>query len=350
MSIYAIKQQLANSLGVVSDLNLRIQRRKKRYIFAYHRVITEQQAKEDGAHSSMWITPQRLTKQIHWMQSIGEIVDYSRIVNFETSNEKPWFALSFDDGWKDNYQQAFPVLKALQVPAVIFLATYAVDNDAIFWPEDISTKVKHLLKNHNAPQIRKALLDCWPEAKLGKNASHMGVMTMVERWIENLKFQKEGERQQRIDYFYNRLKISKIPLPGYIMNWDEAREMQKWGIRFGSHTHNHTIVKGLPKKIIESELRSSKELISQKLQIEVDTFCYPNARYNGKEGAILARCGYRYGFCLNNRTLHDSTDNYYIPRFLTSERLTDTPSYFNLRLLEVPFFRAKPHNPKSVWA
>jgi hypothetical protein len=173
----------------------------------------------------------------------------------------------------------------------------------------------------------------------------MDAMAMVEGWIDKLKLINEDERRQRIYDFYNSLGLSNTPLPGYIMNWDQTREMIQYDVKFGSHTHNHTIIKDLPDDIIESELRCSKKIISEKLQIEVDSFCYPNACYNKKEGALLARCDYRYGFCLKNRSLRHCTDNYYIPRFLISEKLTDVPAFFILRLLGVPTFRPRLHNP-----
>jgi peptidoglycan/xylan/chitin deacetylase (PgdA/CDA1 family) len=298
----------------------------------------------------MWISPKRFVQQIQWMRSIGEIVDFARILNTDLPNDRPWFALTFDDGWKDNYEQAFPILKNHQVPAVIFLATNAVNNGTLFWPEDISTKIRHFLNNHTEIQVQKALIDYWPGTGFDKRAYKVNVMEMVEGWIDKLKFVSEVERQQRINDCYKRLELSNTPLQGYIMSWDESREMLKYGVKFGSHTHNHTILKGLPENLIESELRRSKKTITEKLQVEVDSFCYPNASYNEKEGVLLARCGYRYGFCLNNRTLRHCTDSYYIPRFLVSERLTATPAYFNLRLLEVPLFCPRRYNPKSKWS
>jgi peptidoglycan/xylan/chitin deacetylase (PgdA/CDA1 family) len=172
-------------------------------------------------------------------------------------------------------------------------------------------------------------------------------MTLVELWIETLKLVGDNERRQLIRDYYCRLQLSSTPLDGYIMSWDEAREMQKHGIRFGSHTHSHIILKGLLPELIETELRKSGELISEKLQIEVDSFCYPNGRYNRKEGDILSLCGYSYGFCLDNMSLQCCDDKHYIPRFLVSERNTTNQAYFKLRLLEVPFYSPKPHNPHA---
>lgn len=347
MTVFTLKQIMARGLGTVVNLDRHISAHRGRYVLAYHRVISKQQAESDGAHNALWITPQTFASQICWMRSIGEIVDYARIIDTSVPNDRPLFSISFDDGWKDNYTQAFPVLKKYQVPAVIFLATDAVNSGLLFWPEDISTKTKHALAKGCEPKVRTALIEFWPETSVLKMVMNLDIMATVELWIEALKMVNVSERRQLVGDYYRRLGLNAIPLAGYIMDWDEAREMQKYGISFGSHTHHHTILKGLPSETIERELRHSKALIADNLQIEVNSFCYPNARYNGKEGAILSRCGYRYGFCLNNTSLRHCTDNFYIPRFLTSERTAANPSFFKLRLLEVPLYRSKPHNPHS---
>lgn len=345
MSVFTLKLLFARSLGAVIDLDQRIKVRRDRYVLGYHRVITDRQAETDGVHSALWISPKGLESQIRWMRSVGEIVDYSRIVDTEKPNDRPMFALTFDDGWKDNYEQAFPILKKYQVPAHIFLATDAVDTGALFWPEDISTKTKHFLSKGCSTQIKSALIENWPDKKLEIRIKKLDTMVMVELWIEALKLISNNERRQRITDYFNHLQLSTLPLEGYIMSWDEAREVQKHNITFGSHTHHHTILKGLPAEKIENELRISKARIADKLQFEVDSFCYPNARYNGKEGAILSRCGYRYGFRLDNMSLQYCTDNYYIPRFLASEFTATYSDYFKLRLLGVPLYQPRPHNP-----
>jgi len=172
-------------------------------------------------------------------------------------------------------------------------------------------------------------------------------MEMVERWIEALKLANDSERQQRIGDYYRCLQLSTTPLTGFIMSWNDAKEMQSHGISFGSHTHRHTILEGLLPDQIERELRHSKALIADRMQIEVNSFCYPNGRYSGQEGNILSRCGYSYGFRLDNMSLKHCTNNYYIPRFLVSERKAANLAYLKLCLLEAPLYRSNPHKPKT---
>ena len=46
-------------------------------------------------------------------------------------------AVTFDDGYKDNYQNAFPVLKELRIPATIFLATDAIGSGRVLWHDRV---------------------------------------------------------------------------------------------------------------------------------------------------------------------------------------------------------------------
>ena len=313
-------------------------------MLCYHRIITSELAESEGVHHSLWLTPEGLACQIKWMLDIGEIVDYSRLLDTSTPNDRPLFTLTFDDGWKDNFKYALPILKYYQVPALIFLATEAVDSGELFWPQDIATKTKRHLANGSNQQVVSVLLELLSGRTLKLDAAHMNAMQLLEYWIETLKHDNDDCRNKKISHYYSQMQINEAPLKGLIMSWNDAREMQKHGISFGSHTHNHTILEGLPVDKIESELRKSRELISDKLQIEVDCFCYPNGRYSCNEASMLSLCGYRYGFRLDNRSMRNCSDNYYIPRFLVSERKASSQEYFKLCLLEAPLYRSSPHN------
>jgi hypothetical protein len=154
ISIYALKQLFARGLAFVINLDLFFQVRRDRYVLCYHRILTNELAESEGVHHSLWLTPEGLASQIKWMLNIGEIVDYSRLLDTSIPNDRPLFALTFDDGWKDNFEYALPILKYYQVPALIFLATGAVDSGELFWPQDIATKTKRLLANGLVEQGR----------------------------------------------------------------------------------------------------------------------------------------------------------------------------------------------------
>ena len=345
MSIFAVKQTLSRGIGRCINLDRIIKQSRHRYVMAYHRVLSPEQARADHVHAAMWVTPETMEAQIRWFRSIGDIVDYRRILDFDTPNDRPMFAVTFDDGWRDSYDFAFPILEKYRVPALIFLVTAAMESGELFWPEDVVTKTHRAAEAGFGDKLVAALFELWPANMPVSKA--IQAASIAEDWVEALKLIPETERKQRIADYYRCIGVEQTPLQGYLMSWEQVRKMRKAGITFGSHTHTHKILKGLPETEIEAELSQSKEIIADRLQTQVETFCYPNARYSGKEGALLVRYGYRYAFCIDGRVLKHPCDRFYVPRFLVSERVARNHNYFRLHLLEAPMYAGRPHKTKT---
>jgi len=347
VSVFALKQSVARAIGRGYPLDRLIGRAGRRYVMAYHRVIPASVAVADHVHSAMWITPETLAAQIQWMRSVGEIVDLAALVNADdTATRRPLFALTFDDGWRDNHTVAWPLLRAAGVPATVFLASDALEHDHLFWPEDVVTKTHHIALRGDEARVRAALADVWPASQPRPSISPAGAL--CEAWVEALKLLPEQARRSRIEAYLRRIGARTEPLNGYILTWDHAREMSRSGITFGSHTHTHTILEGLDDDEMTQELVVSRRLISSQLQCEIDLFCYPNARYTGDEGPVLERCGYRYGFVIDGRQVRHPVDPYYVPRFLMSEEIARNRDYLSLHLLEAPLYAGRPHRRRAA--
>ena len=68
---------------------------------------------------------------------------YERLLH--NSIEKPFVCFTFDDGYVDNYEIAYPVLKKHNIPFAIYVTTSFPDNTAILWwyiLEDLVLKSK----------------------------------------------------------------------------------------------------------------------------------------------------------------------------------------------------------------
>lgn len=119
------------------------------------------------------------------------------------------------------------------------------------------------------------------------------------------------------------------------LKWGEVYEMHKKGITFGSHTVTHPELRYLSKKEIEYELRSSKEIIEDRIGSTVESFSYPFAfpeedrEFTIKLRGILEGCGYKNGVSTRIGTANDVEDKYFLKRIPVN-------SYD-----DIPLFKAK---------
>ncbi len=330
-----VKQILKNSLssiaGRLRDLDGMMARKCERYILAYHRILPRERTREEFIQDSMWTDPESFEHQIEWMKKMGEVVGLEDILNFTQKNDRPLFALTFDDGWKDNYEYAFPILKKCGVTATIFVVTSAVNTGRLFWPEEMLNKTRLALTNGRRPAIERFIAARLPKSKLprhGQNADKF-----AECFLEHLKELSAAARQSSLDEYYTEIGAAPAPMQGSILNWNEILEMDKHGIGFGSHTHTHAILEYVDAPTALEELVTSKRTLEEKLGKTAAMFCYPNARYKKTDGELLEKAGYRFGFRLHNLPVTENDPPYFIPRILVDEKTWANRSYFKFRLM-----------------
>jgi peptidoglycan/xylan/chitin deacetylase (PgdA/CDA1 family) len=79
--------------------------------------------------------------------------------------------------------------------------------------------------------------------------------------------------------------------PGY-MTWAQLAEMQKAGMEIGSHSLDHTDLKGKTRALLNTQIAGAKVLIESRLGISVKSFCYPAGRYDARTIEVLRSTGY----------------------------------------------------------
>lgn len=333
MLLLKIKNKISSMVEKVINLDSIVAKRCNRYILAYHRIIPYEIVQKEYVQDSIWTLPETFENQIKWMLEIGEIVDIERILDFEKENDKPLFSITFDDGWKDNYEYAFPILKKYGITATIFIVTSAVDTGRLPWVEEVLKKTHIALKNNKKQEIIKFI-----KRRLGDSMLLLfnNIYELVDHYLEYLKELSLTKRENCIYDYYTQIGVDFEPIRDSILTWDEILEMDKHGISFGSHTHTHAILQYCDEKTILNELLISKNILEEKLKKPIYIFCYPNARYNNSDANLLEKAGYKFGFRLHNLPLNKGYSRYFIPRILVNEKKCGTPSYFKFRLLGVP--------------
>lgn len=97
-------------------------------ILMYHRVIDPERLPAP-LDPGMYVRPATFRMHLEELTKRYEVIpleDIFRCVESGNDFSKPVFALTFDDGWKDNFDFAFPLLKEFKVPATVFLPTNVI--------------------------------------------------------------------------------------------------------------------------------------------------------------------------------------------------------------------------------
>jgi peptidoglycan/xylan/chitin deacetylase (PgdA/CDA1 family) len=81
-----------------------------------------------------------------------------------------------------------------------------------------------------------------------------------------------------------------------LLSVEQVREMQRYGIEFGSHTCSHPWLPSLSDNDLQKEVKDSKQKLEDLLGVEVTKFAYPYGGANARVRAMVARAGYKWAF------------------------------------------------------
>lgn len=284
MEIKTLAAATANHLGILDTYAFFRRKLTKSQvaILMYHRVS----AANDG-WSLEPLSPQTFERQIEYFCRKYEILDLGELVQFiQQGKSLPQKAvvITFDDGYKDNYLYAYPILKKYHIPATIFLTTGHINTGKLFWWD----KVSYVIQQTNVGQLNVDELGNYPlQSELDKSHASFIITEKLKKLPEERKDCLIGKL----------LSISQVDIPPdlgkeLILSWDEVREMNSNGISFGAHSVNHPILTNLPLEQAKWEIIQSKKDIEERICKEVITFSYPNGNFSPEIAKFIQESGF----------------------------------------------------------
>lgn len=235
-------------------------------------------------------TTKLFEEEMRFLARYKKVVSLANLVkHLEGDSTEPVFAITFDDGYQDNCENAFPILQRYGLPATIFLTTGSMDSREPLWFEQLSLALKTSGREFIDMEVdlpRRFWLRTQSE-RLGANDQIFGLLRGLH----------DAERRELLAQIYRKLEISGGgERQNKMLTWDQVRLMQSQGIDFGGHTVDHPFISRLSRESIVWEVSECKRRIEDELQTGVDFFAYPNGREEdfGLENKELIRsAGYR---------------------------------------------------------
>lgn len=174
-------------------------------------------------------------------------------------------ALTFDDGYRDNFTLAYPLLKRLQIPFAVYVTTSFPDGEAVLWWQAI----EQLLLDHD--QIKLAdgrMLAC------RTSQEKLDAFVSLRAAIMALPSDRMGDR---VNALFAQAKFDwKQLCTTHALQWDEVCQMARDPlVTIGAHTVSHPVLSSLSAEHACAEMSDSRDRIQACIGAPVTHFCYP---------------------------------------------------------------------------
>ncbi|MEO6828695.1 MAG: polysaccharide deacetylase family protein [Acidobacteriaceae bacterium] len=200
---------------------------------------------------------------------------------------RPKVALTFDDGWEDNYRIAFPHLLAYQIPATIFACTDLLDSAAVL-PEERFARVWSVCSSGLRLDELRADLNHWGMGKRKNGFAH----SQRTYWSQELKRMPLSARLLLLDHMEERYEVPAVTTRRF-MSWADVRIMLNTGlVQMGSHTVRHATLTSETDRDIRVELENSRATLLERTGVAPTILAYPNGMYNRRVAEMVRAAGY----------------------------------------------------------
>jgi peptidoglycan/xylan/chitin deacetylase (PgdA/CDA1 family) len=231
-------------------------------------------------------------------------------------------AITFDDGYADNFTEALPILRAYGLTATFFIASGFLDGGCMWNDEAIES-----IRGFSGSEI-----DLRP---MGLGVSPCRTIEEQVKTVETvkgfLKYQPSAARREALDVL--REITGGARPPRLMLSSDQVREMHSQGMGIGGHTVNHPILACLDDDEAMREISEDRERLAAVVGAAPSLFAYPNGKpgrdYGPHHAAMVRAAGYRAAFTTVWGVSRPGMDMFQLPRFSPWDR---QPTRFALRL------------------
>lgn len=235
------------------------------------------------------------------------------------------FVITFDDGWIDFHDTAYPILSRLKVPATVYLTTGFVSSTCSYWQERLNNLLLPILENKKV-FLKKDNIISMPEInlKLKDLISRSEGVPVIFKFIDYLKEFSHDKVLKTIADLEVHLKEHSINSTEngqrLFVTWNELKSINNPEISFGSHTVNHMVLTNEQTNVVKDEINTSKEIIEKETGRNVTHFCYPNGNYNGKIKRTVSK-SYKSACTTNSGFVSKTSDIYALNRIGINEEM-----------------------------
>jgi len=219
-------------------------------------------------------------KKTHDFISLDELLELSR-----SKREKKRIVMTFDDGYRDNYEYALPIFDEMSIPFVVYVTNSFPNKTAFLWWYII----EDILKSNKYIVLADGRRFCC-ETKEEKEDLFLNLRQL----ILNLN------QENLVNEFKNMFRNYEVDFSVYndelCLSWDMIKEMSNNRCcTIAAHTMNHKALNKLPEEQLDYEINQGKKELEEHIGKAVNHFTYPFGTFNevsNREIDFVKKCGF----------------------------------------------------------
>jgi peptidoglycan/xylan/chitin deacetylase (PgdA/CDA1 family) len=257
-------------------------------VIGYHRVVEDFASSAQTSIPSLLISRQMLERHLDWIGRRFRFVSLDEVGSRLESGsglDGPMAAITFDDGYRDFYDLAFPLLVKKGIPAAVFVVTDLISTKRA----QVHDKLYALLAQRAGwrfPYHWGGMSVPDVASLTPYQATRVLIETLPLAAVEDVISILEGE----------------APIPEGIsdsfrsLTWEMLDIVQRAGMIIGSHTKTHALLPNESERRVRDEVAGSRQTIEKRLGVEVKHFTYPSGLFTTTSVSAVAAAGYRFGY------------------------------------------------------
>jgi peptidoglycan/xylan/chitin deacetylase (PgdA/CDA1 family) len=268
------------------------------------------------------VSPEHFAEQLEVLRKHTRPVPLSQLVrNLRDGSLLPRsVAVTFDDGYIDNFHQARPLLEKYEIPVTVFICSGYAGRE--FWWDEADRRV--MASGADLYALRLQLgerLFQWDPLPLRPDAVNSEEPSRRRRFSQELyRFLIELDVLDLNKAMETIRTWSGLPdngaMTARVLNPEEIRQFGDSGIvELGSHTRNHLMLPQLPLQRQREEILWGKRDLEAWLGRPVESFAYPNGRSTEAAKQIVREAGFIYACTSLHDVVRPGSDLYDLNRF-----------------------------------
>ncbi|MFK7923525.1 MAG: polysaccharide deacetylase family protein [Bacteroidia bacterium] len=290
-------------------------------ILCYHGVDHKSSMPYTGRHISGAV----FEKHLQYFRKHFEVVSLQEIFRMHATGvvpTKPTIAITFDDGYENNYSVALPLLEKYQMPASYYISGICVEQpDYVIWADILDVIRVHRAEagiQYGEYDFRPVGTALWDDTKQKNIYDFIKELPVGER-DEVLA---EIRAQYKFDALVEKHEVEYFRL----MNPEQLKACADSDlIEIGVHGYRHYNLAYIKPEEAASEIGNAKKLLEDCCQQEVLSIAFPDGNYNAKVKDISKELGLRYLLAENYLLANEANE----PDILQRVSISGTTNYYS---------------------